>query len=143
VELGYDYCLKPECQQRCMKKVMLAAVAVNKAADYYTKADEVVSPVAAPAVAAIEADDVATRPSHRRAPATPRRVKSTLERLREEEAGLDVELDRCYQRFCRGEITATELDRQRARLIGAFNQLVKSENIRYRSLLRAAPKNFA
>jgi hypothetical protein len=44
VELGYDYCLKEECQQRCLKRVELAAVGVNKAADYYMKAEEVLPP---------------------------------------------------------------------------------------------------
>ena len=44
VELGYDYCLKEECQQRCLKRVLLAAVGVNKAADCYSKAEEVVRP---------------------------------------------------------------------------------------------------
>ena len=44
VELGYDYCLKEECQQRCLKRVQLAAVGVNKAADYYMKAEEVLPP---------------------------------------------------------------------------------------------------
>ncbi len=41
VELGYDYCTRPECQERCSKPVRLAAVAVNKASDQYVKADEV------------------------------------------------------------------------------------------------------
>ena len=44
VELGYDYCLKQECQQRCMKRVRLAAIGVNKAADYYARAEEMSVP---------------------------------------------------------------------------------------------------
>ena len=44
VELGYDYCLKETCQQQCLTRVPLAAVGINKAADYYTRADEVLPP---------------------------------------------------------------------------------------------------
>jgi len=44
VELGYDYCMKEVCQQRCIERVQLAAVGVNKAADYYMKAEEVLPP---------------------------------------------------------------------------------------------------
>src|SRR5262249_60257437 len=42
VELGYDYCTRPECQEACVERVELAAVAVNKASDQYVRADEVV-----------------------------------------------------------------------------------------------------
>ena len=59
VELGYDYCLKEECQQRCLERVHLAAIGVNKAADYYMKADEVLPPrppaAAAPSPQEVEA----------------------------------------------------------------------------------------
>jgi hypothetical protein len=41
-ELGYDYCTRPECQEACVERVELAAVAVNKASDQYVRADEVV-----------------------------------------------------------------------------------------------------
>jgi hypothetical protein len=71
-----------------------------------------------------------------RAPAQP---KSTLERLQEQEARLDEALDRSYQRFRVGEITAREMDLERDRLIDAFNRQVRSENIRYRSFLRRGP----
>ncbi len=42
VELGYDYCTRRECQERLMKRVELARVTVNKAADQYVRAEEVV-----------------------------------------------------------------------------------------------------
>ena len=42
VELGYDYCKRRECQERLMKRVELARVTVNKAADQYVRAEEVV-----------------------------------------------------------------------------------------------------
>jgi len=45
-------------------------------------------------------------------------------------------LEGSYQRFCRGEITAREMDKERDELIREFNQLVRSENIRYRGMLR-------
>jgi hypothetical protein len=186
VELGYDYCLKEVCQQRYLKRVHLAAVGVNKAADYYMKAEEVLPPrpsapaeVGSPGTAEAEAactavagaaevggvagvggltevsaepagaevsavaEPKATRPTPRRdaASKTSRSVvgkgpKTTLERLREQEAALDGALDRSYERFRRGEITATELHAERDRMIGAFNRLVMRENIRYRSMLR-------
>jgi hypothetical protein len=139
VELGYDYCLKEECQQRCLKRVLLASVAVNKAADYYTKAEEVVSP-RMPATAAVPADDEeppaarkrASRPANRAAT----RSKTTLERLREQEIELDKALDCSFERFRRGEVTAREMDRERDRLVESFNRLVMSDNIRYRSMMR-------
>ena len=162
VELGYDYCLKEECQRRCMKRVHLAAVGVNKAADYYMKAEEVLPPrppapgaalapesgvvelagtdEPAPPAPARRAQDRSSGP--RAATKTPKRLKTTLERLHEQEAALDAGLDLSYERFRRGEITATELHRDRDRLVEAFNRLVMSENIRYRSMVRG-PANRA
>lgn len=139
VELGYDYCLKEECQRRCMKRVLLASVAVNKAADYYTKAEETVPP--RPPVRAtptsIDADDGPSvrrrRPRRSREP----RPTTALDRLRRAEAELDSALARSSERFDRGEVTAREMDRERDQLIQAFNQRVMSENIRYRSMLRS------
>jgi hypothetical protein len=149
VELGYDYCLKEECQQRCLQRVELAAVGVNKAADYYMRADEVLPPAgpfrpsdgpAAPAAPPAGEEPVPSRPS-KPGPSDrpPARAKSTLERLREQEARLDEALDRSYQRFRLGEITAREMDVERDRLVEAFNRQVRSENIRYRSFLRRGP----
>jgi hypothetical protein len=152
VELGYDYCMKEECQQRCMKRVTVAAVGVNKAADYYMKAEEVLPPPAARTTSSpdrqtdleVETDaddpDAGPAPVRRPRPASPKRVKSTLDKLREKEAQLDTALDELYERFCRGGITAAEMNRQRDRLIKAFNQQVMMENIRYRSMLRSLPK---
>ena len=39
VELGYDYCTRPGCQERLVKRVELARVTVNKAADQYVRAE--------------------------------------------------------------------------------------------------------
>jgi hypothetical protein len=154
VELGYDYCLKEECQQRCLKRVQLAAVGVNKAADYYMKAEEVLPPrPAAPGGTPgppppMEPDDGGGEPpevsSPRARPAVNKgtRPKTTLERLQRMERALDDLLDRSYERFRRGEITATEMHRERDRLVDAFNQQVMRENIRYRSMLRG-PANRA
>jgi hypothetical protein len=149
VELGYDYCLKDECQERCLERVHLAAVGVNKAADYYMKAEEVLPP-RPPATSGAEPQPLEPdEPPERRAPvpalATPKtekRLKTTLERLREQEAALDAALDLSYERFRRGEITATEMHRQRDQLVDAFNHQVMRENIRYRSMLRG-PANRA
>ena len=133
--LGYDYCLKEECQQRCLKRVRLAAVAVNKAADYYTSADEVVRPVKAP-TPSIDADGEGDARVPRAPRPAPKKLPTTLQRLREHEAVLNAALQQSYERFCRGETTAAAMDRERQDLIGAFNQRVRNENIRYHSLLR-------
>ena len=69
----------------------------------------------------------------------PTRPQSTLDRLRQQEGELDRALERSYARFRQGDITAREMDVERDRLIEAFNQLVRSENIRYRSMLRRPP----
>jgi hypothetical protein len=137
VELGYDYCLKEECQQRCLQPVRLAAVGVNKAADYYYRADEVLPPPL-PTATPVGQEDLAEVDDSRPRPAsgTERRPKTTLERLQEQQAALDEALAESYERFGRGEITATEMDHERNRLIDAFNRQVRGENIRYRSLLR-------
>jgi len=137
-ELGYDYCLKEECQQRNVKRVTLAALGVNKAADYYTTADEVLPP--RPPVPAPAATDDAphTEPAAHRSPApgAGTRRPTTIERLRREEARLDEALRRSYERFQRGETTAREMDRECDNLVAGFNRLVSAENIRYRSMLR-------
>jgi hypothetical protein len=139
VELGYDYCLKEECQQRCVRRVELAAVGVNKAADYYQRADEVVPP--RPAVSGAGGPDDSPPPdtaARRPSPPTARQ-QTTLERLRQRELELDGALEGSYARFRQGDITAREMDVERDRLIEAFNQQVMSENIRYRSMLRRRP----
>jgi hypothetical protein len=153
VELGYDYCLQEECQQRCMKGVHLAAVGVNKAADYYMRAEEVLPP-RAPAARSTEAGDppedappvscstsTAADAFPEDAPRLSRAArnkgpKTTIDRLRERERHLDQALGRSYERFRSGEITAQEMHRERDQLVGAFNRQVMGENIRYRSLLR-------
>jgi hypothetical protein len=140
VELGYDYCLADECQRTCLKPVLLAAVGVNKAAEHYARAEDILPPPSAPTVSTGDVDEEAfaePAPAPRATrPAPPRRVKSTFERLREKELELDDALREGYARFCRGDWTAREMDREHDRLLREFNQLVKQENIRYRSMLR-------
>jgi len=41
-----------------------------------------------------------------------------------------------YERFCRSEITYADMRTEQNALIQAFNDRVRSENIRYRSFLR-------
>jgi hypothetical protein len=141
VALGYDYCLKEECQARCVQRVRLAAVGVNKAADFFAKAEELLPPPGPPVTAtpddSPDADDASPDAASPRPPAfRKQRVPSTLDRLRQREVELDAALAAAYQRFCRGEITGAELERERARLIRGFNQLVRAENTRYRGMLR-------
>jgi hypothetical protein len=146
VELGYDYCLKSECQQRCVRRVELAAVGVNKAADYYQRADEVLPP-RPPASVSVAAGDIDPRdgpqapaPKTGAAARTRPRPQTTVDRLRQQEAALDDALARSFERFSRGQITAREMDSERDLLIEGFNRQVMSENIRYRSMLRRRPK---
>jgi hypothetical protein len=136
VALGYDYCLEKECQQRCLKPVLLAAVGVNKAADQYLRAEEVLLPTTPPSTSSTDEDDLPQVQAAPRRPPAQKRLTSTLERLREKERELDAALGRSYERFCRGEVTAKEMDRERDRLVRTFNQVVMGENIRYRSMLR-------
>jgi hypothetical protein len=137
-ELGYDYCTKDSCQQLHMEPLRLARIGVNKAADQFVRADEVLPAEPGPRYTTV-ADDESThgvppaRPPASRA-ATPR--PTTITRLRAAEYGLDAKLERSYERFCAGETTAGEMNRERNALIDEFNALVRAENIRYRSFLR-------
>ena len=134
--LGYGYCLKPECQAAGIQPVELASIGINKAADYYLRADEIVPPRLADPGPAGDDDPPAAAPGPPRPPRTARRTESTLDRLRREETRLDTELGSLFERFQRAEITARELNRRRQELIEGFNRKVRAENIRYRSLLR-------
>jgi hypothetical protein len=138
VELGYDYCTRPECQQRCIERVELAAVTVNKASDQYVRADEVLpeTPSARWGIdpEAAEDEERPARPS----PVAPRRRRrsTTTEKLDRAAARLDAELARLYELFCDAGLTAAEMRSQQNERIRAFNALVRRENIRYRSFLR-------
>ena len=140
VDLGYDYCLKPSCQELCIKGVALASVGVNKAADYYMSADEVAAPQPPKPTPGgpDEPDDPVPSAVGLSAPKTRDVAKrrTTVDRLREAERHLDLELERTYGRFDHGEITATEMARECDQLTAAFNKAVMAENIRYRSMLR-------
>jgi hypothetical protein len=137
VELGYDYCTRRECQERLMKRVELARVTVNKAADQYVRADEVVPSGPRPRWGIDEEEeDGAVRPDRR--VQEPQRVRrpSTEKKLQRAAQKLDAALMQVYERFCRSEITHAEMRTEQNSLIQAFNDRVRSENIRYRSFLR-------
>ncbi|MFL6242173.1 MAG: hypothetical protein ACJ73V_04010 [Acidimicrobiia bacterium] len=139
VELGYDYCTRPECQERFMKRVELARVTVNKAADQYVRAEEVVPSGPRPRWGIDEEDeeeDGADRPDRRVQEPAPVRRLSTEKRLQLASRKLDAALMQVYERFCRSEITYAEMRTEQNALIQAFNDRVRSENIRYRSFLR-------
>jgi hypothetical protein len=140
VELGYDYCLKEECQRRCVKPVKLASIGVNKAADYYTTPDELLPPPPpAPSAVVPEDGDIAeadNRSHGRRKPPSDTRPVSTVAKLQALEARLDRELGEAYERFQNGDITARQMERASDELIAAFNQQIMTENIRFRSMLR-------
>lgn len=138
VELGYDYCTRPECQERCLEHVELAAVAVNKASDQYVRADEVMpdAPAARWGIDPEHADGDEPEPRRPRKAPRARRRSSTKKKLERTAAHLDAELARLYERFCNAELTAAEMRSLQNERIRAFNALVRSENIRYRSFLR-------
>lgn len=139
VELGYDYCTADECQRQCVTGPRIARVAVNKAADQFVRAEDVVPqgeigrnrPDDAPFLSSSPGDGAPPRAQPRRRP-----TKSTQQKLRDAEADLDRRLEETYQRFSRSEITAEDMARESDELIRAFNRTVMAENIRYRSLLR-------
>jgi hypothetical protein len=136
VELGYDYCTRRECQERFVERVELASVAVNKAADQYVRADEVVPSGARPRWGIDEEDEEEGARTPRPAPERPVPRPSTEQRLRRASAKLDSALMQVYESFCRSEITHAEMRSEQNTLIRAFNDRVRSENIRYRSFLR-------
>ena len=139
VELGYDYCTADECQRRGLERLRLVRVAVNKAADQFARAEDVLPQGE---IGENRLDDTSQEDSSpvvsppRRSPS---RRRGTLEKLRAAEAELDRRLEESSQRFCRAEITADEMARESDGLIQRFNQRVMAENIRYRSMLRRRP----
>ena len=137
VELGYDYCTRQECQELLMKRVELARVTVNKAADQYVRADEVVPSGPGPRWGIDEEEeDGAVRPDRRVQEPQRARRPSTEKKLQRASQKLDAALMQVYERFCRSEITHAEMRTEQNALIRAFNDRVRSENIRYRSFLR-------
>jgi hypothetical protein len=136
VELGYDYCTRPECQERSVKRVELARVTVNKAADQYVRAEEVVPSGPRPQWGIDKEDEEADRPPRRVDEQTRVRRLTTEQRLQRASQKLDAALAQVYERFCRSEITYVEMRSEQNALIDGFNDRVRSENIRYRSFRR-------
>ena len=136
VELGYDYCKRRECQELLMRRVELARVTVNKAADQYVRAEEVVPGGPRPRWGIDEEDEGADRPPRRVEEQQPVPRLSTERKLRHAAQKLDAALMDVYERFCRSEITHAEMRSEQNALIEAFNDRVRRENIRYRSFLR-------
>jgi hypothetical protein len=136
VELGYEYCTRPECQERFVTGVELARVTVNKAADQYVRAEEVVPNGPGPRWGIDEEDEVAASARPRAPKPEPVRRLTTEQKLQRASERLDAALMEVYERFCRSEITHAEMRAEQSALVRAFNDLVRSENIRYRSFLR-------
>ena len=118
-----------------MKRVELARVTVNKAADQFVRAEEVVPSGPRPRWG-IDEDDGADRPLRRVQEPPPVRRLSTEKKLRRASQELDAALTQVYERFCRSDITYAEMRTEQNALIQRFNDGVRSENIRYRSFLR-------
>jgi hypothetical protein len=133
VELGYDYCTADECQRRCVEQPKIVAVAINKAADQFVRAEAVVPQGEMPRN---RLDDAPIARGSREGRPPRRRRVGTLEKLRMAGAELDRRLDESYQRFRRSETTAEEMAKERDELIREYNRRVMAENIRYRSMLR-------
>ena len=121
-----------------MKRVELARVTVNKAADQYVRAEEIVPSGPGPrwGIDEEEEEDGAVRPDRRVQEPPPVRRPSTEKKLQRATEKLDAALMQVYERFCRSEITHAEMRTEQNALIRAFNDRVRSENIRYRSYLR-------
>ena len=119
-----------------MKRVELARVTVNKAADQYVRAEEVVPSGPRPRWGIDEEEDGTPRPDRHVQEARPVRRQSTEKKLQRASRQLDASLMQVYERFCRSEITHGEMHTEQNALIEAFNDRVRSENIRYRSFLR-------
>lgn len=121
-----------------MKRVLLASVGVNKAADHYAAAEDLLPPPT-PAAGPVpkEDHDQAIVPRPPRPVETGARRAGTLERLQALGRELDAAVARSYERFCGGGITAAEMHAERDRMVRAYNAVVRAENIRYRSLLRS------
>jgi hypothetical protein len=138
-ELGYDYCMRRECQDRMMKRVELARVAVNKAADQYVRAEDVIPKGPRPRWGIDEEEEgeeeTERSPRPRQEP-IPGPRPSTEQTLRRASEQLDAALMDVYERFCRSEVTAAEMRSEQNALIRAFNDRVRRENIRYRRFLR-------
>jgi len=83
-----------------------------------------------------EEDDGAPRTERRVQEPPPARRLSTEKKLQRASRKLDATLMQVYERFCRSEITYAEMRTEQNALIQAFNDRVRSENIRYRSFLR-------
>ena len=101
VELGYDYCTRPECQERSVKRVELARVTVNKAADQYVRAEEVVPSGPRPKWGIDEEDDEAPRPERRVQEPPPARRLSTEKKLHLASQKLDRSEERRVGKECR------------------------------------------
>jgi hypothetical protein len=136
VALGYEYCTRAECQERFVHGVELARVTVNKAADQYVRAEEVVPSGPRPRWGIDEEDDSRFQRRRRDPEPPPAPRPSTEQRLRRAAEKLDAALLEVHERFCRSEITHAQMRSEQKALIRAFNDLVRGENIRYRSFLR-------
>ena len=90
-----------------MKRVELARVTVNKAADQYVRAEEVVPSGPRPrwGIDEEEEEDGALRPDRHVQEARPVRRLSTEKKLQRASRKLDASLMQVYERFCRSEIT--------------------------------------
>ena len=119
-ELGYDYCTEPNCVEACLEGLDLVAVHVNKASDQYVLRRQLDIPKDTstrsidPVWAALQAPPV------EHTARTPKRPKSTQERIDELEAELDAAL-------------AAESDpRRRNKLVNDYNAKLRRFDIRYR-----------
>jgi hypothetical protein len=135
VELGYDYCTADECQRLCVEPPRIVRVAVNKAADQFARAEDVVPQGEIGRNQIDDAPYVDASPPRPAPRPRPRRM-STLARLRDAEAELDRGLEASKDRFSRSEITAEEMVKECDAQIRAYNRRVMAENIRYRGMLR-------
>ncbi len=126
VELGYDYCTKPDCVDVCLRGSHIIAVNVNKAADQYVRREDLdLPPVPRSAMVSSEQDYPRFEP-RRPEPPAPLEALSDAGRIAKLERQLDEQLAQL----------GPDDHAERVRLINVFNAKLRGFNIRYRTLAR-------
>jgi hypothetical protein len=117
-EAGFDYCMKPECVEACIRPLNVVAVAVNKSNDQLALREQLDIPKI---VARTRTEGGQYGPALRPPPPEPE-VLTDGQRITRMRAELETRLETC------------EDPADRAKLIDAYNARVRRMNIRYRRI---------
>ncbi len=115
-DAGYDYCLKPDCVEACIRPLNVVAVAVNKSNDQLALREQLDIPRI---VGRTRTDGGQYGVAHR----PPRQEPEVLtdgQRIGRMRKRLEAQLEKCQDHD------------ERAKLIDAYNARVRRMNIRYR-----------